>query len=57
MTEEDIKNMSDEEISSLVESMVGTQTYNNEYGEIHVNDHTMDQYEVLNEDEDSIKKF
>lgn len=57
LTEEEVKEMSEKDIKSLIDDMVGRRVYDGEYGEIRENEHHRNEFEVLNEDEKSIKYF
>jgi predicted nucleotidyltransferase component of viral defense system len=55
LTEDDIKDMDEEDIKDLVDSLVGRRDYDIDM--MRENEHHRNEYEILNEDEESIKYF
>lgn len=54
LTQEDIDDMTEDDIKELVDSTLGRRDYK---GEILENEHHKNQYEILNEDDESIIYF
>ena len=54
LTEDELNEMDEDDIKNLINDMVGTRLYE---GEIKENEHHINQYELLNEDNESIKYF
>lgn len=55
LNEEDIENMDKEDVKDLVDSLVGRRDYDADM--IAENEHHRNEYEILNEKEESIKYF